>query len=48
MSGEHGIGVTKLKYVDDATRLRRSRIPAQVDPGGVMNPGKLADPGRSR
>ncbi len=45
VSGEHGIGITKLKYleqsrVDELTRYRR-----EVDPGGLMNPGKLQDRG---
>lgn len=44
VSGEHGIGITKMKYLD------RKRIEAltayrnTVDPNGVMNPGKLSDP----
>jgi FAD/FMN-containing dehydrogenase/Fe-S oxidoreductase len=45
VSGEHGIGVTKLKYleqdrVDALTAHRR-----EVDPKGLMNPGKLEDRG---
>ena len=43
VSGEHGIGVTKLKYLDPKTvedlRIYRS----EVDPSGLMNPGKLED-----
>ncbi len=43
VSGEHGIGVTKLKYLDkktlDALRAYRN----EVDPSGLMNPGKLDD-----
>jgi FAD/FMN-containing dehydrogenase/Fe-S oxidoreductase len=43
VSGEHGIGITKLKYVDrrridELTAYRRG-----VDPRGTMNPGKLED-----
>ena len=43
VSGEHGIGVTKLKYldkerIDELTAYRRT-----VDPKGIMNPGKLDD-----
>ena len=43
VSGEHGIGVTKLKYmektrIDELTAYRR-----EVDPDGIMNPGKLED-----
>jgi FAD/FMN-containing dehydrogenase/Fe-S oxidoreductase len=43
VSGEHGIGVTKLKYLEperiEALRVHRR----EVDPGGLMNPGKLDD-----
>jgi FAD/FMN-containing dehydrogenase/Fe-S oxidoreductase len=43
VSGEHGIGVTKLKYlaperIEALTAYRRT-----VDPDGLMNPGKLQD-----
>ncbi|WP_076790192.1 DUF3683 domain-containing protein [Chlorobium sp. KB01] len=43
VSGEHGIGVTKLKYLDKAIveELRAYRL--KVDPKGMMNPGKLDD-----
>ncbi len=43
VSGEHGIGVTKLKYLsaDRIEALRAHR--REVDPGGLMNPGKLDD-----
>lgn len=44
VSGEHGIGITKMKFLDrqmiDELNLYRQRI----DPRGVMNPGKLVDP----
>ncbi len=44
VSGEHGIGITKMKFMDpdliDALNLYRQKI----DPKGVMNPGKLVDP----
>jgi len=43
VSGEHGIGFTKLRYIEpeklDALRAYRK----EVDPNGVMNPGKLSD-----
>ncbi|ABS27196.1 DUF3683 domain-containing protein [Anaeromyxobacter sp. Fw109-5] len=43
VSGEHGIGVTKLKYLEPA-RVRELAVHrAEVDPGGLMNPGKLED-----
>jgi FAD/FMN-containing dehydrogenase/Fe-S oxidoreductase len=42
-SGEHGIGVTKLKYLDPAQREALGAYRRGVDPGGLMNPGKLED-----
>ena len=43
VSGEHGIGVTKLKYLDKARVEELSRYRREVDPDGLMNPGKLED-----
>ncbi len=43
VSGEHGIGITKLRYWDSARRAELNTHRAEVDPGGLMNPGKLAD-----
>ncbi len=43
VSGEHGIGVTKLKYLDPAIVEQLSRYRLKVDPKGIMNPGKLED-----
>jgi len=44
VSGEHGIGITKVAHLGperlEALRLHR----AQLDPTGLMNPGKLDDP----
>ncbi len=45
VSGEHGIGVTKLKYLDPAIIEELSRYRSKVDPKGIMNPGKLEDYG---
>ncbi len=42
-SGEHGIGITKLKYLDDAFIRDLDAYRAQVDPQGLMNPRKLSD-----
>jgi FAD/FMN-containing dehydrogenase/Fe-S oxidoreductase len=42
-SGEHGIGVTKVKYLDRQRLAELAAHRADVDPAGVMNPGKLAD-----
>ena len=43
VSGEHGIGITKIKYLEPARieALRAHR--REVDPQGMMNPGKLDD-----
>ena len=43
VSGEHGIGVTKLKYLEQERILALSAHRRDVDPGGLMNPGKLED-----
>jgi FAD/FMN-containing dehydrogenase/Fe-S oxidoreductase len=43
VSGEHGIGVTKLKYLDPARIAELDAHRRDVDPGGLMNPGKLQD-----
>jgi len=45
VSGEHGIGITKLKYLEPARITELAAHRAAVDPGGVMNPGKLEDLG---
>ena len=44
VSGEHGIGVTKIAHLasDRLADLRRHR--RRLDPGGIMNPHKLDDP----
>jgi D-lactate dehydrogenase (cytochrome) len=43
VSGEHGIGVTKLKYMDRARIEELSAYRREVDPDSIMNPGKLDD-----
>ncbi|TCD48428.1 DUF3683 domain-containing protein [Chlorobium sp. N1] len=43
VSGEHGIGVTKLKYLDPQILEELSAYRRKVDPKGLMNPGKLDD-----
>jgi FAD/FMN-containing dehydrogenase/Fe-S oxidoreductase len=43
VSGEHGIGVTKLKYLEPARIADLSAHRRVVDPAGLMNPGKLED-----
>ncbi|MFH2063950.1 MAG: DUF3683 domain-containing protein [Pseudomonadota bacterium] len=43
VSGEHGIGFTKLKYMDPVRIERLAQYRKEIDPEGVMNPGKLSD-----
>ncbi|WP_320042883.1 DUF3683 domain-containing protein [uncultured Desulfobacter sp.] len=43
VSGEHGIGVTKFKYLDKEQVSRFDAYRKQVDPNGLMNPGKLSE-----
>ena len=44
VSGEHGIGITKMKFLDKA-RLDELRVyRKEIDPEGIMNPGMLNDP----
>ena len=43
VSGEHGIGITKLKYLEPERIAELAAYRREVDPGGLMNPGKLED-----
>ncbi|MBW2218080.1 MAG: DUF3683 domain-containing protein [Deltaproteobacteria bacterium] len=43
VSGEHGIGFTKLKYVEPEKLEALDAYRKEVDPTGLMNPGKLSD-----
>jgi ferredoxin len=43
VSGEHGIGFTKFNYLEKNRIEELNRYRRQVDPDGVMNPGKLCD-----
>jgi FAD/FMN-containing dehydrogenase/Fe-S oxidoreductase len=43
VSGEHGIGITKLKYLEPKRIKELTAYRHEVDPGGLMNPGKLED-----
>jgi len=42
ISGEHGIGLTKLEFLDDATIASFAHYKNKVDPGGRFNKGKLS------
>ncbi|MDR0478163.1 MAG: DUF3683 domain-containing protein [Desulfobulbaceae bacterium] len=44
VSGEHGIGITKMKFLEEGRRLELARYRHEVDPNGLMNPGMLVDP----
>ncbi len=41
ISGEHGIGITKLQYLDKQALHAFKEYKQQVDPADVFNPGKL-------
>ena len=45
LSGEHGIGLAKSKYMERETSrgtiLYSRRIKSALDPKGILNPGKL-------
>ncbi len=41
ISGEHGIGLTKIRYLDDAALDAFSQYKQKVDPKGRFNRGKL-------
>ncbi|MDD4073265.1 MAG: DUF3683 domain-containing protein [Desulfobacterales bacterium] len=43
VSGEHGIGFTKLKYLEQSRIDELTAYRAIIDPKGLMNPGKLSD-----
>ncbi len=44
VSGEHGIGITKMKFLDEKRRKELVAYRKKVDPGKTMNPGMLNDP----
>lgn len=44
VSGEHGIGITKMKYLDPKHVKALTEYREVVDPKGLMNPGQLNDP----
>ena len=44
VSGEHGIGITKMKFLEESRRQELLRYRQEVDPKSLMNPGMLVDP----
>jgi FAD/FMN-containing dehydrogenase/Fe-S oxidoreductase len=45
VSGEHGIGITKLRHLEPSRIEELTAYRREVDPEGMMNPGKLSDLG---
>jgi len=43
VSGEHGIGITKLKHLGKDRLAELAAYRSEVDPTDLMNPGKLSD-----
>ena len=41
VSGEHGIGITKMKFLEPERLEELRAYRREVDPQGLMNPGKL-------
>ena len=41
ISGEHGIGLTKMQYLDEASVTRFAEYKNRIDPNGHFNRGKL-------
>ncbi len=52
ISGEHGIGFAKAKYLglelSPETIALMARVKAAFDPHGILNPGKQWDAGKPR
>ena len=44
VSGEHGIGITKMKFLEKPRLDELRSYRREVDPQGIMNPGMLNDP----
>ncbi|MCI0532261.1 MAG: FAD-binding oxidoreductase, partial [candidate division Zixibacteria bacterium] len=41
ISGEHGIGITKKKYLPPSMKMRLRSLKKKYDPGNILNPGKV-------
>jgi len=44
VSGEHGIGITKMKFLEKDRLRELNEYRSMVDPKGLMSPGMLRDP----
>ena len=44
VSGEHGIGITKMKFLEKHRRQELQDYRREIDPDAIMNPGMLEDP----
>lgn len=44
VSGEHGIGITKMKFLEEKRLTELQTYRREVDPKSIMNPGMLSDP----
>ena len=44
VSGEHGIGITKMKFLEEKRLLELRAYRKEIDPEAIMNPGMLNDP----
>jgi FAD/FMN-containing dehydrogenase/Fe-S oxidoreductase len=44
VSGEHGIGITKMKFLEEKRFEELKNYRKEVDPDNLMNPGMLSDP----
>jgi FAD/FMN-containing dehydrogenase/Fe-S oxidoreductase len=44
VSGEHGIGITKMKFLEQSRLDELRRYRQEIDPQSIMNPGMLNDP----
>ncbi len=43
ISGEHGIGVKKAKYLPDGDKERLAELKRKYDPKNILNPGKVVN-----
>ena len=44
VSGEHGIGITKMKFLEEERLSILNDYRKEIDPDSIMNPGMLRDP----